>query len=284
MTDTNLSEQRDSLRSALIKQNHHAHAGKNCLRVLLLDQASSTMEVARTYAATPHSEEFSLPLPELDASVLLVLARTQSSGRGRGGKVWLSPLDGGFYGTFLLAAPKTQPVAALALVAGLALAEMLSGKGIAVGLKWPNDILVRRPGGFRKLAGILCEQYPVLGVSHVAVGVGFNLQRSDDLTALDALSLEELGLSLTLSEFSVLLVEALLPMVRSYFSAGFRPLLARWEQFSLITQATVLFEMDGSSARGLALGVNWDGALLVELADGRKQAIYSGEVSLASPE
>ena len=100
---------------------------------------------------------------------LVLVAQTQTAGRGRQGRTWESPPGGGLYFTVLLR--PDVPVARfgwIPLLAGVALAEAVreTAKVDAV-LKWPNDLLV----GGAKCAGILAE---ATGTGGVAVGIGLN--------------------------------------------------------------------------------------------------------------
>ena len=90
-----------------------------------------------------------------------VVADEQSAGRGRFGRVWISP-TGGMYATVIL---PSDPL--ISLKAGLALVSVLRRAGVSAGLKWPNDVLVED----RKIAGVLIETTDELSL----VGIGLNL-------------------------------------------------------------------------------------------------------------
>ena len=105
-------------------------------------------------------------------SPVLRVAGTQTGGRGRLGRRWL---DGGASLLFSLGLPWRKDPAStpeVTLACGLAAAEALHARGIHVGLKWPNDLLLDG----RKLAGILCEmaEDPAGGRSLI-IGMGVNL-------------------------------------------------------------------------------------------------------------
>jgi BirA family biotin operon repressor/biotin-[acetyl-CoA-carboxylase] ligase len=91
----------------------------------------------------------------------IVVADQQTAGRGRLGRVWASP-PGGLYATFIVPSDRL-----LALRAGVAAARALEAIGVAVRLKWPNDLVVSE----RKLGGILIEA----DADVARVGVGINL-------------------------------------------------------------------------------------------------------------
>jgi BirA family biotin operon repressor/biotin-[acetyl-CoA-carboxylase] ligase len=105
----------------------------------------------------------------------VVLAEEQTAGRGRQGKAWHSPAGGGVWMSVLLR-PRARPEGgALAIRAGVAAASALAAAapGVAVRLRWPNDIIVAD----RKVGGILCEaRWSGEALSWVAVGVGLNVR------------------------------------------------------------------------------------------------------------
>ncbi len=104
------------------------------------------------------------------AEGLVLVAETQTAGRGRLGRSWSSP-PGAALACSVLLRPVAVPPAArawLPLLTGIAVAAALrAGAGVAAGLKWPNDVLV----GDRKIAGILAEAHG----DAIVVGVGLNV-------------------------------------------------------------------------------------------------------------
>ena len=104
----------------------------------------------------------------------IVLAHTQTRGRGRQGKPWLSLPDMGLYCSILFR-PKWDASDALlaGFMASLAVARSLELAGIkGIELKWPNDVLVKG----RKIAGVLVETR-IAGsrLEFVIIGIGVNL-------------------------------------------------------------------------------------------------------------
>ncbi len=109
----------------------------------------------------------------------MVIAETQTAGRGRRGRRWFSPPGSGLYVSLVLAPARARlaPERATALVtlaAGVALAEAIeTATGLRPDIKWPNDLLV----GPRKVAGILAEG--VAGssrtIASIVVGYGINV-------------------------------------------------------------------------------------------------------------
>jgi BirA family biotin operon repressor/biotin-[acetyl-CoA-carboxylase] ligase len=130
--------------------------------VVALESVDSTNEEVRRRAAAGAPEG------------LVVVADSQTAGRGRRGHTWHSPPGAGVYLSLLLR-PKVPAAEAVALPlrAGLATCRALRALGLEPVLKWPNDVLV----GGRKVAGILVES--VTGreglVDVAVVGIGVNV-------------------------------------------------------------------------------------------------------------
>jgi BirA family biotin operon repressor/biotin-[acetyl-CoA-carboxylase] ligase len=108
---------------------------------------------------------------------LVVIADTQSKGRGRQGHVWHSPPGENLYLSVLLrldVAPLRVPP--LTLAAGVAVADAVNALGVRASLKWPNDVLVERDGAYRKVAGILTEMSTRgMRADAIVVGIGLNV-------------------------------------------------------------------------------------------------------------
>jgi BirA family transcriptional regulator, biotin operon repressor / biotin---[acetyl-CoA-carboxylase] ligase len=99
----------------------------------------------------------------------------QTAGRGRQGRAWSAPPGTAILFSILLRPPPDRVAPELSLVAGTAVAEALEGDiGLAVQVKWPNDVMLNR----RKVAGILAEA----SGERVVVGIGVNVnQRREQL-------------------------------------------------------------------------------------------------------
>ena len=140
-----------------------------------------------------------------------VVAGAQTAGRGRRGRSWLSPRGTGLYASVVFRPPLLSPV--LTLMSGVALVEAIRCRvGLAVVLKWPNDLIVKR-GVNRKLGGILAEAgASPTGVKYVVVGFGINLLAASNLSALSdtATSIEsECGEVIPLADLLVEVLAAL---------------------------------------------------------------------------
>jgi BirA family transcriptional regulator, biotin operon repressor / biotin---[acetyl-CoA-carboxylase] ligase len=94
----------------------------------------------------------------------------QVAGRGRQGRAWTAPAGTALLFSIVLRPPDARVVSELSLVAGTAVAEAVEGDiGLAVQVKWPNDVMLNR----RKVAGILAEASD----GRVVVGIGVNVNQ-----------------------------------------------------------------------------------------------------------
>jgi len=205
-------------------------------------------------------------------------AETQTAGRGRQGRPWTSP-PGNLHASTLVRLRETDPPPpALALVAGVALEQVLAplapGKGVC--LKWPNDVLL----GGAKLAGILLEREG----DAVVVGFGANLAHAPDLPDRPTASLA----AATGHAPSPADLLAELEPVFAYWLGRWRgggrldPVRTRWLERAHHLGAALSVRVAGDHRLdGLFDGLDGQGALRLRLADGTTRVIHAGDVSLA---
>jgi BirA family transcriptional regulator, biotin operon repressor / biotin---[acetyl-CoA-carboxylase] ligase len=116
--------------------------------------------------------------PELEEGAVAV-CDVQTRGRGRLGRGWNTPPGTAILCSILLVPPAERAAAELSLVTGLAVAEAVEAElGLAVQLKWPNDVMVNR----RKVAGVLAEA----ANGRVVVGMGVNVNQTREQLPADA--------------------------------------------------------------------------------------------------
>lgn len=213
----------------------------------------------------------------------VLCATTQSVGRGRAGRTWTSP-PGGLYLSVLLR-PEVEGVGLLPLVAGVAVSEMAASEGVKAELKWPNDALVRG----RKVAGILTESASGgTGVDWVVVGIGVNVSVEASLLGAD---LGQMATSLHLEAERPLSVEAaaaaVLARLRVWYDAlGSQPasVVDAWRARSVPWWGSfVLVKTQEGDVEGRLRDVDDTGALLLDVPQGGRRRMLSGEVSLVRP-
>lgn len=254
----------DDFASALAIAGHRA--GIFSRQVLWYAEVGSTNDVAATLADRGEREG------------TVVIADAQTAGRGRHGRVWLSPPGAGLYMSIVLR-PAAHAVSLLTIAAGVALAEGIqAATGLEPQLKWPNDVYI----GGRKLAGILAEAGTSnAGVHHVVLGCGINLMPAayPPEVAARATAIEsELGRPV---DRGLLLVECLAALHLRYGDLQSRAdaaVVARWRDRAASTFGRrVEWDAAGVTRYGIAEDIDETGALLVR--DGAARArVISGEV------
>jgi BirA family biotin operon repressor/biotin-[acetyl-CoA-carboxylase] ligase len=209
----------------------------------------------------------------------VVIADSQSAGRGRGGKRWHSPAGENLYLSMLLR-PSMSPerVPGLTLAVGVELADWVAGRlpGEAqVALKWPNDVYLAG----RKLAGILAEAVGRGdGVSAVVMGIGLNVAtRSFPGELPQATSLALAGdTDLDRVRIAADLVELVGRACRNLEQLGLAPVLPRLQRRDMLAGRRVAV----GDRRGEAVGFDERGCLLLRGDDGVVQPVIAGEVRL----
>ena len=209
------------------------------------------------------------------------LAEHQSSGRGRVGRRWVSPFGANLYCSVAWTFDALPPgIQALALAAGAAVAQAMDADGrLGVRLKWPNDLVASD----RKLGGILVEMRgEPPGTTRVVVGVGINLRMPPSAAAgIDQpwIDLATLGVITGRNLLAVSVLDALVAMLTRFAQDGFAASYDDWSARDALRGRDVAVSGQGKPVRGVARGIDRDGALRLEV-DGAVRRVVVGEVSL----
>ncbi|MEE9395514.1 MAG: bifunctional biotin--[acetyl-CoA-carboxylase] ligase/biotin operon repressor BirA [Methylococcales bacterium] len=212
------------------------------------------------------------------------LAESQSSGKGRLGRSWVSPTAANIYLSVLWQYDKgAAALGGLSLAGGVAIMRALLKAGVmGVGLKWPNDIMWEE----RKLAGILVE---ITGESHgpchVIFGLGLNVNMPADTgSTIDQpwVDMNEVmgGKQPSRNLIVSLLLNELLPMLDTFGTTGLTPYLAEWRQWDGLTNKDVTLTLAGNPVLGKVMGIADSGAVIIRSPDGVENQYSSGEVTL----
>src|SRR6195256_6914228 len=219
-----------------------------------------------------------------EAEGAVVLAEEQTAGRGRAGRAWASERAAGIYVTLLLR-PKLAPVQAplLTMMAGLSAHTAIQAQtGLAVDLKWPNDLLVDG----KKVGGILTEMHAEPSqVRFVIVGIGLNVNQEKfpgELGNIATSLLTETGKPQSRMELLVRLLREFESDYNRFLREGVASVVARFESVSSYARGKRVRVTNGTeSYTGTTAGLGAEGLLQVEREDGRITAVISGDVTEA---
>jgi BirA family biotin operon repressor/biotin-[acetyl-CoA-carboxylase] ligase len=241
-----------------------------------LDETDSTNRVAgeRARAGAAHG--------------YTVIAEAQTAGRGRLGRSFFSPARLNLYSSSVLrptldtaAAPTLIPTAAIAVAD--AVGEEL-GSLTDVEIKWPNDVLIAG----RKTCGILMEmQSEAASVGYIVLGIGVNLNVDpadfpEEFRAHATSVGAQAGRPIDRVAFAARLYSSLERRLDEHAAGGFARLRPRYEaHFRMPGREVRIVELDGSETTGTAAGIDDDGALLVDRANGERTRVIAGDVTLA---
>ena len=206
-------------------------------------------------------------------------ARRQSGGKGRDGRLWVSPV-GNLYASTIIDIHREDPaVPTLALAMGLAVHQFIRS-GLMVGdrakvrLKWPNDVLV----GDAKIAGILLQR----SGDAVVAGFGINLASAPSVPGRAVTCLAELNPKYEAEpEYALgFLAKEVAGEVDSWRKHGVAGLLKRWQAAAhpVGTRLTV-HDGRGGKVSGAYDGLEADGALRLALDDGTRLVVHAGDVT-----
>ena len=208
----------------------------------------------------------------------VVIAESQTGGRGRMGRKWISP-EGGIWLSVILK-PKMQPLHAprITLLAGVAVAKTIREFGLQAKIKWPNDVLING----KKVCGILTEIGAEMdSIQYVVVGVGidanvdtetFPEEFRDSSTSLK----NELGHDINRVEFVQELLIELEALYLKFQNEGFTSIIEEWRMMSATIGEWVKITTQSRILYGEAVGVDSDGALILETGEGRLEKIVAG--------
>lgn len=256
-----------------------------------IPDASSTLDVAASLLA-----DTATPTPHLTT----IIADSQSAGRGRLGRSWVTPPGQALLASTIISLPASLPTDALgwilhacALAVRDALAERLAPLGHVVTLKWPNDVLV---DGTRKICGMLAQLAPASSpfTTTVILGYGVNIaQQPGTMPTAQATSLYAEG-DAAAGEDPTDVSHSLLAAILTGLDARIRALIAHGDAASSGLRAEAEAAMPTIGTRivlasptdahgtpaleGLATGLAPTGALLVRTDDGRTHQIDAGDV------
>lgn len=234
-------------------------------RRVAFDRVASTNDEARRFAEAGAAEG------------LAVTGEIQTAGRGRHGRSWISP-HGNLYVSFLLR-PPVQPAQAGEFGFGVSTAVAETVERLAPGAgakcKWPNDVLAEG----KKIAGILLESRGTPErLDWLIAGIGLNVAEAPAQTTSPATSLAALGSGASVERALEVLAQRLDDWYRRWCNEGFAPLRQAWLARAHALGGTLRVRRNGDEREGTFVGLDPGGALVLELANGKRETISYGDV------
>ena len=246
----------------------------------------------RVNVFTPEILRFdSLPSTNLEAARrategasegLCVIADEQTAGRGRLEREWTSPQGAGLYFSIILRPtfePRVWPL--LTLMAAVAVYEALFESCAArTDIKWPNDVMANE----KKLCGILAETVETPMGRAVVIGIGINLTNHAFHKRLDNVATSVAAITEQTPDREVVL-QTLVGSLAKYYQILQRPggsdeIVREWSRRSTYATGKRIRVANGDEIiEGTSRGLESDGALRVETADGDVKVIRAGDVS-----
>jgi BirA family transcriptional regulator, biotin operon repressor / biotin---[acetyl-CoA-carboxylase] ligase len=206
---------------------------------------------------------------------LCVVARSQTAGRGRFGRTWISEKDAGLYFSIVLRPTmETRFLPLLTLMSAVAVHDVLSEVyGLKPDIKWANDVHIND----KKICGILAEAVETNTGLAVIIGIGINLKSTNFPPGVIATSIEEeTKLNVIFDE-----VHEALTRFFAYHYDNFdaETVCREWTKRSTYAFGKdVRIVMNNEVIFGMTRGIEENGALRIETDGGKLQIIHAGDV------
>jgi BirA family biotin operon repressor/biotin-[acetyl-CoA-carboxylase] ligase len=223
------------------------------------EEIDSTLDWAKTHESA------------LDKSAFTTITATkQTKGRGRQGRAWVSP-EGNVCATFCFTIK--SGVENIAQLLALSIAQTLEEYGIAVEIKWPNDILAQG----KKLAGILGE---MITPDFIALGLGLNIHTAPDNLDQPTTSLTKLtDQPVSAEQFLKDLRARFLPAIETLQSEGFAPFHEAINSYLAYRDELITVTVGNSVHTGSLSSISELGTLLLTLENGERIELHSGDIN-----
>lgn len=224
--------------------------GNTCLvyKLISLDKIPSTQLYAHELVSSNRAADYTI-----------VMADTQTAGRGRYRRVWVSP-RGNLYASFIYKIEERDPK--LSYTVAVAIAETLLSFGIESQIKWPNDILVDG----KKISGVLIEY----SRDFVIIGIGINIESCPDVPEYKTTKIHDYA-KINRNE----LLSVLMKSLDVWKNRNFDSVRKRW--MGLAAGLNTIVTHRGNKVE--LVGINEDGALV--LRRGSEYILtYSDEISI----
>jgi BirA family biotin operon repressor/biotin-[acetyl-CoA-carboxylase] ligase len=235
-------------------------------KIFYFDSVMSTMDIAMQLGLKG--------LPE----GTIVIAETQTKGRGRLGRFWFSPKYKGIYLSSILR-PKILPTQAsiLTLLSAVSILEAIKEiTGLDAQIKWPNDILLNN----KKLGGILTELNAEMDkVNFIVTGIGLNVNNEKKTLINGATSLKE---KTGVHTNRIILLQEILRKIESNYllfqKKGATAIVEKWRQYNVTLGKRVKIYYQDTHLEGQAIDIDVDGGLILRQDSGVMEKVMAGDI------
>jgi BirA family biotin operon repressor/biotin-[acetyl-CoA-carboxylase] ligase len=261
----------------------------DALRRALPPRVAARLATLEVFTELGSTNRRLLAAPPAPGELSVCIAEYQTAGRGRRGRRWSAPLGAGLMLSAGWQFTDTPPeLAALTLAVGVVARRVLARvAGVDLALKWPNDLV----WDDRKLGGVLLELAAEgQGRCHVVAGIGINVALPAELLptlsdwprgATD-LATATRGQPPSRAVLAAALIEALTDLFAGYMASGFDAYRDDWLKADYLRGREVRLDEASGTVLGTALGIEADGALLIETVAGTRRRVIAGDVSVRS--
>ena len=273
-----LTQPTEALDALVIREHLPASVRDRCAIEVAWEIDSTNLALLSRAAPEPHRYE-------------VLIAENQTSGRGRRGRAWQARLGSSLCLSMATSFdPLPRDLPALTLVVGLQVrAALLKSAAQGIQLKWPNDLVVESgETGLVKVGGILVElRAEAGGAAQVVIGIGLNVAIDEqDRAAIAAQgnaasSLLDCGVDARMrNRLAADIVSECVIGLERFRAEGFAPFKESWSSADILSDQPVIVHDLNGQRRGIARGIDAQGALQLEREDGSREIVLAGDVSV----
>jgi len=211
------------------------------------------------------------------------LTDSQTAGKGRQGRQWVSPQGANIYGSFLWHFSSVAQLNGLSLAIGVGVVRVLKKYGIDhIGLKWPNDIY----SDGKKLGGILIEVTSRSdGKASAVIGLGLNINLPPNIDSITQAytDLNTIAPHITLERNTLIaeLLNELIVLTASFETQSLAAYVDEWRDYDCLKGKVATLYVGKKVIEGMVLGIDKNGLLMLQQSNGVETVFASGEVSFS---
>jgi BirA family biotin operon repressor/biotin-[acetyl-CoA-carboxylase] ligase len=193
----------------------------------------------------------------------IILAKKQTTGKGRKNRDWSSPMGNLYFSLVLQPKINLEKISLISFVAAVVLRlalEEISGRQ-KVSLKWPNDLLIND----KKCGGILLEsKINQKDCEFLILGIGVNIDSNPDNVMFEATNLKDLGIEITAENFLKKFLNHFEIIYKSFLDYGFAGVRQLWLQSAYKLQEKVILKIDDEEVSGVFVDLDDLGRLVLQ--------------------